>query len=165
MVIKENALQFKIVDIGDQTWSAENIAIPVDGTVCYENNAENCKLFGPLYTHAQAVEAAQKFPGWRLPTKTDVDTLISFLGGKALAGKELKVGGSSGFNVLFAGYREALNGKYYRIHEQTGFWTSTTMAEEKAWKFYLTIEQDVVNFYPVHKNYGDSIRLIKIKQI
>ena len=163
MIIKENALQFKVADIGDQTWSAENISIPVEGASCYENNPENCECFGPLYTQTQAMEAAQKFPGWRLPTKTDVDILIAFLGGKTLAGKELKVGSSWGFNALFAGYRDALNGRYYRINEQTGFWTSTTVGEEKAWKFYLTIEQDILNFHPVSKNYGDSVRLVKIK--
>ena len=163
MIIKEQTLQFKIVNIGDQTWSGENISIPLEGAACYENNPENCKLFGPLYTHAQATEVAENFPGWRLPAKSDVETLMAFLGGKIIAGKALKVGGSSGFNALFAGYRDALNGKYYRIHEQTGFWTSTAMGEEKAWKFYLTTEQDILNFYPVSKNYGDSIRLIKIK--
>ena len=163
MIIKEHALQFKVVDIGDQTWSAENISIPLEGTLCYDNNPANCEFFGPLYTYAQAMEAGQKFAGWRLPTKTDVDILIAFLGGTTIAGKALKVGGSSSFNALFAGYREALNGKYYRIHEQTGFWTSTTSGEDKAWKFYLTIEQDVLNFYPVSKNYGDSVRLVKIK--
>jgi len=95
-------------------------------------------------------------------SKEDVDTLIAFLGGHDKAGKELKVGGSSGFNALLAGYREAKNGKYYRINEQTGFWTSLAEDANTAWKFYLTIEEDNINFHPVYKKYGDSVRLIKI---
>ena len=35
MVIKENALQFKIVDIGDQTWSARKH---------FDSNRWNCAL-------------------------------------------------------------------------------------------------------------------------
>jgi len=153
---------FATVKIGNQTWSAQNISIPIEGTVCYENNLENCKTFGPLYTYEQALAIAKQFPGWRLPTKEDVDTLIAFTGGHDKAGKELKAGGSSGFNALLAGYREAKNGKYYRINEQTGFWTSLAEDANTAWKFYLTIEEDNINFHPVHKEYGDSIRLIKI---
>jgi uncharacterized protein (TIGR02145 family) len=154
--------EFPTVKIGDQTWSAKNISIPVNGSVCYEDNPENCNTFGPLYTYEQALEVAEKFPGWRLPTKADIDTMIAFLGGPDKAGKELKAGGSSGFNALLAGYREAQNGKYYRINEQTGFWTSTAEDSKTAWKFYLTIEDDNINFHPVYKKYGDSIRLIKI---
>ena len=161
MASKQN-VEFTTVKIGNQTWSAQNISIPIKGSVCYENNPENCKTFGPLYTYAQALDVAKKFPGWRLPTKEDVDTLIAFLGGQDKAGKELKVGGSSGFNALLAGYREAQNGKYYRINEQTGFWTSFAENAKTAWKFYLTIEEDNVNFHPVYKGYGDSIRLIKL---
>jgi uncharacterized protein (TIGR02145 family) len=153
---------FATVKIGNQTWSAQNISIHIEGSVCYENNLENCKTFGALYTYVQALAIAKKFPGWRLPTKVDVDTLIAFLGGHDKAGKELKVGGSSGFNALLAGYREAKNGKYYRINEQTGFWTSLAEDANTAWKFYLTIEEDNINFHPVYKEYGDSVRLIKI---
>lgn len=162
MASKQNE-EFTTVKIGNQTWAAQNISLPIKGSVCYENNPENCKTFGPLYTYAQALDVTKKFPGWRLPTKEDVYTLIAVLGGQDKAGKELKVGGSSGFNALLAGYREAQNGKYYRINEQTGFWTSLAENAKTAWKFYLTIEEDKVNFHPVHKEYGDSIRLIKIE--
>jgi uncharacterized protein (TIGR02145 family) len=158
-----NDKQFETVTIGNQTWSATNISIPVEGSMCYEHDAENCKKFGPLYSYQQALELETKFPGWRLPTKQDVDALISFLGGKTKAGKALKVGGSSGFNALMAGFKEARNGKFYRINEQTGFWTSTSAGEETAWKFYIAIEQDDINFHPVFKKYGDSVRLIKIE--
>ena len=61
-----------------------------------------------------------------------------------------------------AGYREAQDGKYYRINEQTGFWTSTSEDKATAWKLYITIEEDNINFHPVYKKYGDSVRLIKI---
>jgi uncharacterized protein (TIGR02145 family) len=154
--------QFKTVKVGNQTWVAENISIPINGSVCYDNNSENCKKFGQLYTYKQALDIAKKFPGWRLPTKEDIGILIDYLGGKEKAGKELKVGGTSGFNALLAGYREAQDGKYYRINEQTGFWTSTAEDKTTAWKFYITIEEENINFHPVYKKYCDSVRLIKI---
>jgi uncharacterized protein (TIGR02145 family) len=156
-----DSLPFKTVKIGSQIWSAENISVPLAGSVCYEDNPENCKTFGPLYTYAQAKEVANKFPGWRLPTKADVDLLIAFLGGEEKAGKELKQGGVSGFNALMAGYRESQNGKYYRINKQTGFWTSTPGSGQTAWKFYMSVEKENINFHPVDVKYGDSIRLIK----
>ena len=53
---------FATVKIGNQTWSAQNISIPIEGSVCYENNPENCKIFGRLYTYVQALAIAKKFP-------------------------------------------------------------------------------------------------------
>lgn len=154
-------LQLNSVQIGQQVWTSENVDVLIEGGVCYDNDPQHCKVYGPLYTFEQAITIVNNFPGWRLPSKADVDTLIEFLGGASTAGKELKVGGSSGFNALMAGFREAKNGKFYRINKQTGFWTSTSDSDETAWKYYLTIEQDSINFHPVSKNYGDSIRLIK----
>ena len=159
-LIPKNLMRLKSVLIGSQIWSHENITLPVDGCVCYDDNPDNCLVFGPLYTYSQALVLVQKFPGWRLPSKEDVDTLISFLGGMSKAGKEIKVGGSSNFNALLAGYR-ATNGKYCRKGEQTGFWTSTPDGDDKAWKFYVTAEDESIKFHPVSRNYGDSIRLIK----
>jgi uncharacterized protein (TIGR02145 family) len=122
LTTKKNLMnEIKSVKIGRQTWSANNISVPVNGMVCYENSSENCKIFGPLYTYEQALEAEKQFPGWRLPTKKDVEELIAFLGGKPMAGSKMKQGGDSGFNALMAGFREADDGKYYRLHEQTGF--------------------------------------------
>lgn len=151
----------KTVKIGNQVWSADNIRFPLKGSVCYENNTKNCEIFGPLYTYEQALEVAEKYPGWRLPTKTDIHELIEYLGGAEVAGGKLKVDGSSGFNALMAGFREAQDGQYYRINEQTGFWTSTAEDKTTAWKYYLTIESAKVRFHPVYKEYGDSIRLLR----
>jgi uncharacterized protein (TIGR02145 family) len=162
-MLLDSIAHLETVNIGNQTWSASNVSIPIEGSVCYEDNFEYCKIFGPLYTYHQALEVEKKFPGFRLPTKDDVDILIEFLGGIDNAGKELKVGGRSGFNALLAGFRKPNSGTYERINKQTGFWTSTAGEPGTAWKLYLTIEEERIYFHPVYEKYGDSIRLLKIK--
>ena len=41
---------YKIVQIGNLTWFAQNLNYEVDGSVCPEGDSRNCDKYGRLYT-------------------------------------------------------------------------------------------------------------------
>jgi uncharacterized protein (TIGR02145 family) len=85
---------YKTVNIGKQTWMAENLDYyGEDGYLglCYGEKIrkpENCKKYGRLYYWNEAMETCPK--GWHLPDTTEWNELINFAGGIYVAGKKLK---------------------------------------------------------------------------
>jgi uncharacterized protein (TIGR02145 family)/uncharacterized repeat protein (TIGR02059 family) len=103
---------YSTVTIGTQIWMAQNlkttryndgITIPLitDGSIwgslntpayCWYNNdvAGNKNVYGALYNW-YAVETAKLCPsGWHVPSDTEWNTLLTFLGGESIAGGKLK---------------------------------------------------------------------------
>lgn len=115
---------YHVIKIGDQYWLQENLkathyadgtAIPnvtdngawVDlstGAYCYYNNdAALGKIYGALYNWYAAANSKGFIAGYHLPTATDYQTLIDYLGGFEQAG--LKLSDASG--------------KYWKIYENS----------------------------------------------
>jgi len=119
---------YKTVQIGNQTWTAENLNYTTSGSYCYEGREYNCDQFGRLYSWESANSACPS--GWHLPTNSEWQTLVDQLGGDVVAGGKLKAiigwnspnamaDNSSGFRAysggVFTGSKYALMGDY-------GYW-------------------------------------------
>ena len=191
------------IKIGTQTWIIENFmtthykdgtAIPLitDGTawaadtigaMCYyDNDIANKAIYGALYnwfavnnTHGLAIN------GWHVASKSDYETLFTFIGGTYLSGGEwllaggkLKETGTShwatpntgatdevGFKALPGGFCEWWGNSFAEKNLYAEMWTSTEKDSTTAW--WLELCYNNTNAYLVNpnKNSGYSVRLIK----
>jgi len=78
---------YKTVKIGNQVWMAENLNYEVEGSKCYDNDSANGQKYGRLYNWETAKKACPE--GWHLPSNSEWQELVNFVGGK-IAGKKLK---------------------------------------------------------------------------
>jgi uncharacterized protein (TIGR02145 family) len=153
------AQEIKSVKIGSQIWMAKNLDIETEGSHLYEDNLELGRKYGRLYTWDAAKNSCPA--GWKLPSETDWNELIVILGGENNAGKELKNGGTSGFNALLGGLSSPGN---YRLMGFYGtFWSSSDYDKEHAWYFYITSNSPNITSTYFSKLYGFSVRCIKNK--
>lgn len=149
LVTDFDTISYKPIQIGKQVWLDRNIrslhyadGSVVNNVIKYNNSDSLVKIYGSLYKWDDAMknnttENTQGVcpTGWHVPSKSDWDTLIAFLGGQAVAGGKLKdmgfktwntpnTGGvnTSGFKALPGGY---YNGIYSGLGDSAYFWTST----------------------------------------
>ena len=86
------------VTIGNQVWLCKNYDIDFPGSKVYDNDEANRAIYGGLYTWAQIMSPGFCPPGWRVPTLDDLNELIAFAGGVAVAGGHLKKIGTTEWN-------------------------------------------------------------------
>jgi uncharacterized protein (TIGR02145 family) len=153
---------YTVIQIGEQCWMAENLDYdPGTGAYCYKEKVKLCDSLGSLYDLASAKTACPD--GWHLPTEAEWQTLITNVGGKATAGKELIDGGPSGFNAKYAGVR-SFNGLYSQLSTDTYFWTTTEVnTGTHAWVMALSKNIDqIIPLQEVIQN-GYSCRCVMDK--
>ena len=105
---------YKTVEIGEQTWLAENLNYEAEGSVCYENNPANCAKYGRLYNWETAKTVCPK--GWHLPSNAEWDKLFCFVDGDKGTNKY-------GFSSLPGGNGYS-DGSFRNVGN--GYWWSTT---------------------------------------
>ncbi len=71
---------YEIVKIGTQEWFGVDLKYQTPESFCYDNNAENCNLYGRFYNFLEAKTACPI--GWRLPTEGDWQKLEKEFGMK-----------------------------------------------------------------------------------
>lgn len=103
--------------------------------------------------------------GWRIPTRSDFENLISFVGGSSVAGKELKIedfGGNNSikWNCDLVGYLDA-GGTAIQFDKRALFWTSSGLNASKSWSLMFEKEYDSVGFSPDYTETCASLRLCK----
>lgn len=161
---------FDEVTIGTQTWMASNLAIDDvgEGIKSFNVGVDGVDLGTQyFYTWDAAVRIATSIQGWHLPSKTELETLFTTVGGTSTAGKKLKstnggwgeFGGTDdyGFTALAAGYNiSGLGGE----GNFATFWTDTEYDSSQSYACRLQ-RVDEGYIFNSNKTTGMSIRLIK----
>jgi uncharacterized protein (TIGR02145 family) len=164
---------YKIVQIGNVTWFAQNLNYETDGSTCPEGDSRNCEKYGRLYTWEVAQNVCPE--GWLLPDSLDFAKLVEQAGGPSQAGDALKAtdgwfkkgNGSDafGFKALPAGYRGAVyegeGGAYDGIGGYAYFWSATETLDGLAYYLFLDFSSKAANLNAFGKGDFRSVRCIK----
>ena len=154
---------YDIVQIGSQTWMAENLNYEAEGSACPEGDKRNCSKYGRLYTW----EVAQKVcpEGWHLPDSADFEQLIASAGGMDFASEKLKStsGWRNGDNGTGEYSFSALPAVYKSFNEGffAFFWSSTEYSDDEAYYMKLFYDYDGVFLYNDDKSVLKSVRCVK----
>ena len=159
---------YDIVQIGSQTWMAENLNYEVEGSVCPEAENRNCSRYGRLYTWDMARTVCPE--GWHLPDSADFEKLMASVGGADVAGYALKStsgwfkkgNGSDdhGFNALPAGYRLG-NGKFDGIGGYAHIWSAVETPDGLAYYMLLDFSIKAAKLIAFGKDEARSVRCVR----
>ncbi|MFA4839383.1 MAG: fibrobacter succinogenes major paralogous domain-containing protein [Candidatus Neomarinimicrobiota bacterium] len=192
---------YQTIKIGNQWWMAENLkvthyrngnAIPNitdrlwnvnpdkrwsnlnTGAYCnYANDVNNVTTYGRLYNWYAIKDNRNIAPtGWHVPTDTEWQILVDYLGGYAVAGGKMKEAGTthwnspntgatnaSGFFALPGGDRYGV-GNYSDIGYYAGFWSSTESNSSHTWSRYLNYSYSDVGRNGYGGQDGFSVRCV-----
>ena len=171
LVDDRDSQTYKTVKIGKQWWMAENLNYEGGDSYCYNDSAEYCEEYGRLYTWVSARDACPT--GWHLPTREDLDTLLSTVGGDSLAGNVLKSFAgwnraedegngvdSYGFSGSPAGWMD-LTGDYYQVGYFGRFWSISSCSDKKAYTLHLKYNAESGSLDCTLKESAISVRCVK----
>jgi len=162
-----NNKTYKTVQIGNQTWMAENLNYKIGKSSCYENSDAKCNECGRLYDWTTAMKACPN--GWRLPTSAEWVALGNAVGGSSTAGMSLKSknGWSNngngtdkpGFSALPCGRH--YEGKFLYHGRLANFWTATQTDDNYAWGSGLDANNANLDIGNLNKLYLRSVRCVR----
>lgn len=183
IIDERDGQKYKIVQIGNQWWTAENMNFNVPGgSWYYDNDSLKYKYLGRLYTFEAAKESCPC--GWHLPTDEEWKTLEMQIGltkeqadgynlrGTNQGGKLKSTGfdywnspnmdatNSTGFLALGGGYRDP-NGGFNRIGKGISYWTSTDGKQDMAWFRSLHNDRGDIHRGFYKKSFAYHVRCIK----
>ena len=145
---------------------------------CYDDNDSICITDGGLYLWDEAMQYVTTVgtqgicpSGWHIPTDAEQYTLEKYFATGTCdatrnspwdcdpAGTALKVGGSSGFEGIIAGYRDT-NGGISARGTFTYFWSSTNNGVSASWGRSLFSSWTTVQRGAYSNAYGFSVRCL-----
>lgn len=137
----------------------------------YEGDDENGRFYGKLYNWFAVNHAEGLCPaGFRMPTKSDWEQLITYLGGEYDIGFKIKSmdgwfeGGNgqneTGFDALPGGHRNG-GGAFSDLGEYGYWWSITPLEEGYAYGVNLTYENNTMFRGKLGKIEGYAVRCIK----
>jgi uncharacterized protein (TIGR02145 family) len=171
-----------------QTWTATNLktlkyinGTDVTGVTSYSyNTANDANGYGKLYTWNAATNTTAATSetdnvlgicgtGWHIPTDKDWKNLEGLLGMTTAQqdgtgyrgtdeGSKLIVGGSSGFEVIYAGSQD---GSFWHRGSGTYLWSSTELNSSNSYNRALYNHEQRVYRSTLSKAYGYGIRCLK----
>ncbi len=155
---------YKTVQIGNQTWMAENLNYKAGESKCYDNKDSNCKKYGRLYTWDEALNACPT--GWHLPSTEEFETLLSNVGssgkerGENLRAASWENGADKfGFSALPAGLYDSGYKKFGYLGRYANFWSSTEGHSSNAYNLYILASS--AHVYSLDETYGSSVRCLQ----
>jgi len=178
---------YKTVVIGTQTWMAENLNYPAEGSKCYSNSESNCVTYGRLYDWATAMNlpncgsstcASQIQPkhrgicpeGWHIPSQADWNVMTAYIGGASTEGKMLKAtsGWNSngngtdefGFSALPGGYGGS-DGGFSNVGYQGDWWSASENSAANAYRRLMYYNVENASWINNDKSSLYSIRCVK----
>jgi uncharacterized protein (TIGR02145 family) len=197
--------RYKTVVIGSQTWMAEDLKVthyrngdPIpnlqdstlwvdtwDGAYCaFNNSAENLKTYGALYNWLAVNDSRHIAPkGWHVASNAEMNSLITLLGGEAIAGDKMKEAGnthwifdpfsaatnSSGFTALPSGYRvmgyiKTTDANFFSFGRSVNYWTAdvdTEVTGDYGYSYELNNNTKSFKQYHREQKNGFSVRCVK----
>jgi uncharacterized protein (TIGR02145 family) len=179
---------YNTVEIGDQCWIKENldVGVMIPGSqdqgnnsviekYCYNNDPNNCYIYGGLYQWNEAMKYSTS-PGtqgicplgWHIPTLTEFEILKAAVNSDGNALKAIGQGSgggsgtnTSGFSALLAGYRTYI-GPFFDLGHFATFWSSAEEYDATyAGILYMYYEDSIVGQGGSHKVTGNSVRCLK----
>ena len=188
---------YKTITIGNQTWMAENLKTTKysDGTLIgttspasldifdenfpkyqwvYNGTESNVSTYGRMYTWYALTSSCNICPSdWHIPTDSEWESLIDYLGGYEVAGSKLKETGlthwqspneevtnETGFTALPGGYRFYYGG-FFDLGKYGIWWTSTEASTIFARMHYMEASSGIVGWNIADKKIGYSVRCIR----
>lgn len=191
---------YNTVIIGTQIWMAQNLKTTkyrngdVIGTTtpatlnisnsttyptpiyqwAYGGIESNVATYGRLYTWYAVKDSRKVCPiGWHLPSDTEWNTLITYLGGVNVAGGKLKETGSthwktpntgatnsSGFTALPKGDRVD-SGEFLSMGEYGYWWSSTEYDTSNSWYLYIRSLSGDTGLSKYRNGSGFAVRCLK----
>ena len=161
--------------LSNANWALEDGTSGKDGAYALVNNSSaNTVLFGLLYNQYAVANSKGVTPTYcRVATEADLTALITELGGLAGMGAKIKEVGaaywttsvgttnSSGFSFRGGGYR-SINGTYSSFKLQGHLWMFDQFSAANGYRLYAINNSADCGNDNVAKQYGYSVRCIRI---
>ena len=174
MMNSGDSVDFDTVTIGGQIWMAYNMDIDDAGAGIYDPNGSsgNVASYGRLYTLAAAQRIAATISGWRVPTRTDFQTLDGYI--TPSSGGKMKETGTTYFQTPNTGATNSVNfngraagsynsiGFYSNFYTWNQFLTSTSAGGSNIYMFILKYDDaNLSEASTATTSNAYSVRLIK----
>jgi len=146
---------------------AENLNYNANDSKCYDNKEFNCATYGRLYNWETAMKVCPS--GWHLPSKEEWQTLVDFVGGVKVAGKNLKAKSDwdkdgngmddFGFTALPGGYGSSDG--FGSVGSSGRWWSSSERSSHYAYYRSMHYSYESVDHIYDFKNYLQSVRCLQ----
>jgi uncharacterized protein (TIGR02145 family) len=186
---------YHTVKIGTQVWLKENMkslhysdGTPISGVYTYNNDENNVPTYGRLYTWDAVMNgesSSNTLPsgvkgispvGWHVPSFSEMQVLVNYLGGSEVAGGKLKEVGTthwispntgatniSGFTGLPAGRYDSNVNSFLYLGNSSQWWTCTFEGPANGGVLfcYYNTETIILQMEGWNVNCAYSVRCIK----